>query len=118
MPDVSNNPSSPTALKSFLDVDHLISSLVQVPQKPSVKHAEQAINTTIALRHTLRSLAVVRAAVSNLKGDIARAVSRVLDDPRLVEMESWIDEAINEDVGFQKQPLGLRNQRCYGVKVG
>lgn len=106
------------ALKSFLDMDHLITSLVQVPTKPSIKLAEQAINHTIALRHVLRSLALVRVAVSTCKSEIPSAVGKVLDDPRLGELEVMIDEAINEDVGFQKSALGIRNQRCYAIKVG
>ena len=32
-------------------------------------------------------------------------------------MQNLIDEAINEDITYQSQPLDLRNQRTYAVKV-
>lgn len=33
------------------------------------------------------------------------------------EFEKIIDEYINEEVGIQKTSLGIRNQKCYAVKV-
>lgn len=33
------------------------------------------------------------------------------------EFEKIIDEYINEEVGIQKTRLGIRNQKCYAVKV-
>ena len=32
-------------------------------------------------------------------------------------MQNLIDETINEDITYQSQPLDLRNQRTYAVKV-
>ena len=34
------------------------------------------------------------------------------------DVQNLIDETINEDITYQKQPLDLRNQRTYAVKVG
>ena len=33
-------------------------------------------------------------------------------------IQALIDETINEDIVYQKQPLDLRNQRTFAVKVG
>ncbi|CAG8761797.1 23608_t:CDS:10, partial [Gigaspora rosea] len=41
----------------------------------------------------------------------------LLSDPRLVMFEERINEVINEDITYQKSSLGLRNQRCYAVKM-
>ncbi|KAI9022484.1 muts domain V-domain-containing protein [Hyaloraphidium curvatum] len=108
----------PAALKSFLDLDHLITAIIQVPTKPSIKHAEQSINCVIGLRHALTALEVVRVAISGCRNELAKAVFKVLSDPRLKDIEVQIEQVINEDITFQKSPLGLRNQRCYGVKAG
>ncbi|KAJ3299721.1 MutS protein msh4 [Borealophlyctis nickersoniae] len=107
-----------SALKSFLDVDHLITALIQVPKKPSVKHAEQSINNVITLKHTLKLIPPLRLALSGVRSDLLLAIRKILSDSRLELLESRIDEIINEDVTFQKSAMGLRNQRCYAVKAG
>lgn len=35
----------------------------------------------------------------------------------IAEFEQLIDEYINQEVGVQKTSLGIRNQKCYAVKV-
>ncbi|KAL8867287.1 MAG: hypothetical protein Q9174_005758 [Haloplaca sp. 1 TL-2023] len=37
---------------------------------------------------------------------------------RLVDLQTLIDETINEDITFQSQPLDLRNQRTYAIRSG
>ena len=45
--------------------------------------------------------------------------SRKLCEPiNIIDIETLIDESINEDTAYQSQPLDLRNQRTYAVKVG
>ena len=34
-----------------------------------------------------------------------------------VDVEALVDDTINEDITYQSQPLDLRNQRTYAVKV-
>ena len=36
----------------------------------------------------------------------------------MADVQNLIDEAINEDITYQSQPLDLRNQRTYAVKAG
>ena len=37
---------------------------------------------------------------------------------RITDFQAMIDETINEDITYQSQPLDLRNQRTFAVKVG
>ncbi|CAG8516129.1 2820_t:CDS:10, partial [Racocetra persica] len=104
------------ALKPFQDIDHLITALIQVPQKPSIKHAEQSINNVIMLKHTLKLIEKLREALSGCK-NLLCAIHKFLSDPRLTMLEERINEVINEDITYQKSSLGLRNQRCYAVKT-
>ncbi|RIB07458.1 muts domain V-domain-containing protein [Gigaspora rosea] len=106
------------ALKPFQDIDHLITALIQVPQKPSIKHAEQSINNVIILKHTLKLIEKLKEALSECKNSLLCAIHKLLSDPRLVMFEERINEVINEDITYQKSSLGLRNQRCYAVKAG
>lgn len=158
-------------LKSFKDVDHLISSLIQVPKKPNIKFAEQSINNVITLKYTVKLVEPLRAAVQSCidkvngttagrggarrgnrtnnqqhfeddgetvkgggedDGDTSSsanahaaldsrcsfldAIVTILSDPDIEWIDDRIDQVINEDVTLQKNPLGLRNQRCYAVK--
>ena len=34
-----------------------------------------------------------------------------------MDFQMMIDETINEDITYQSQPLDLRNQRTYAIKV-
>lgn len=35
----------------------------------------------------------------------------------MADVQNLIDEAINEDITYQSQPLDLRNQRTYAIKA-
>ncbi|KAL2917178.1 MutS protein msh4 [Polyrhizophydium stewartii] len=106
------------ALSGFLDVDHLISSLVQIHRKHTVRHAEQAVNTVIVLKHILLQIGSVAAAIENAEPVLLRAVHAVLSDQGFQTLLETIDAVINEDVTFQKTAIGLRNQRCFAVRSG
>lgn len=36
---------------------------------------------------------------------------------KVASVQALIDETINPDIGYQKKPLDLRNQRTYAVRV-
>ncbi|KAI8921701.1 muts domain V-domain-containing protein [Entophlyctis helioformis] len=106
------------ALKGVLDIDHLISSLIQFNRKQSVKHAEQAINRIIVLKHILCQIQPIHAALQGSKSALLEAVQLVLGKPTIQTLLDVIDQVINTDVTYQKTAIGLRNQRCYAVRSG
>ncbi|CAI2181501.1 19049_t:CDS:10 [Funneliformis geosporum] len=107
-----------TALRPFQDIDHLITALIQVPKKPSIKYAEQSINNVILLKYTLRSIQLLKESFTGIQNSLLDAICALLTDSRLDAFEERINEVINEDVTYVKSPLALRNQRCYAVKAG
>ncbi|KAG0018532.1 hypothetical protein BGZ80_007059 [Entomortierella chlamydospora] len=107
-----------TSLKAFNDVDHLITSFIQVPTKPSIKHSEQIINNIISLKHTLRSIAVVAEPLRTCQNKLLKTIYRILTDPRLAGFLNLIDNVIEQNVVQEKTAVGLRNQRCFAVKAG
>nr|CAG8543607.1 10899_t:CDS:10 [Entrophospora candida] len=105
------------ALKPFQDIDHLITALIQIPRKPNVKSAEQNINNVILLKHTLTLIKSLKNAMIGIKNSLLDTIYQLLNDPELQILEGKIHQVINEDVTYQKSALGIRNQRCYAVKV-
>nr|AOP03992.1 Msh4 [Rhizophagus irregularis] len=106
------------ALKPFQDIDHLITALIQVPKKPSVKHAEQSINNVIILKHTLKLINLLKESFTGVQNSLLDAIYSLLNDLRLEALEERINDVINEDITYVKSPLALRNQRCYAVRAG
>ena len=43
--------------------------------------------------------------------------SKLCAPEKIASVEALIDETINLDIAYQSQPLDLRNQRTYAVKV-
>ncbi|KAJ3167556.1 MutS protein msh4 [Geranomyces variabilis] len=106
------------ALKNFLDCDALITLLVHNQKNVNVRHAEQAINNVISFKHTLTMIETLRHALTGVENVLLLAIHKTLCQPRLDLIRERIYEVINEDVTFQKNALGLRNQRCYAIKAG
>ncbi|KAF9432214.1 MutS protein msh4 [Entomortierella beljakovae] len=107
-----------TSLKSFNDVDHLITAFIQIPTKPSVKHSEQAINHIINLKHILHSIVATSELLKSYQNKLLTTIYRILTDPRLERFQDSIDSVIEKNVVLEKTAVGLRNQRCFAVKAG
>ncbi|KAG0369469.1 MutS protein msh4 [Gamsiella multidivaricata] len=107
-----------SSLKAIKDVDHLITSFIQVPAKLSVKHSEQSINHIINLKHTLQSIRKVAEAMHSCQNRLLKTVHRLLTDFRLRKLGDLIDSVIEQNMVQEKTPVGLRNQRCFAVKAG
>ncbi|KAG9718799.1 hypothetical protein KCU73_g14982, partial [Aureobasidium melanogenum] len=84
------------ALKTILDADKILTQLIIIPTKPSLQSSEQSVNQSVMLKEIRRN-----CTPSNI-------------DP----IKELIDEFVNEDITYAKQPLELRNQRTYAVKSG
>ncbi|KAJ1568085.1 MutS protein msh4, partial [Nowakowskiella sp. JEL0078] len=92
--------------------------IVQTHKKVSVKTSELSINHIIALKHVVKLIKPLRNALIEMSNELLKALYQVFANERLKYIENSIDEVINDDVSFQKNPVGLRNQRCYAVKSG
>ncbi|PWW75164.1 hypothetical protein C7212DRAFT_297383 [Tuber magnatum] len=106
------------ALKPILDMDRLLTALITMPVKPSLKHSEQAINNIIILKQSLSSIAPVYDSLSPARSWLLVSIRNLCESDRVEPVQNLITSIINEDVAFSKSPLDLRNQRCYAVKSG
>ncbi|KAI9139759.1 DNA mismatch repair protein Msh4 [Paraphysoderma sedebokerense] len=107
-----------SAIKDITDLDVIISNIIQIKQKNSLKNPEQNINNVIYVKHTLELIKVLRVSLNSVRSELLKAVRKILHDPSLDYITTQIDHVINPDITLQKSPLGLRNQRCYAVKSG
>ncbi|OLL23713.1 MutS 4 [Neolecta irregularis DAH-3] len=107
-----------TALKSFPDLDRLLTSLLATTNQPSLKHSEQRINDIIVLKHCLKAIVPVYQALEIASCNLLVAIRDLCSDGRIQDVQNLIDSIINEDTTYSKGALSLRNQRCYAVKSG
>ena len=105
-------------LEQFLDLEHLISSLIQVPQKHAAKYAEQSINRVIQLKHIMKQTQYVAKEIPETDSELLNEIRRAISSVDIDNVLALIDEVIDEHITYQKTPLGLRNQRCYAVRSG
>ncbi|KAF9910598.1 MutS protein msh4 [Linnemannia zychae] len=106
------------SLKALGDIDHLITSFIQVPTKQSVKHSEQCINHIISLKHTLHTISGIAQSLAQCQNRLLVTIHRLLTDPRLKRFSELIDEVIEKNVVLEKTAVGIRHQRCFAVKAG
>ena len=64
-------------LKRFLDVDHVVSLLVQIPRQESVRTAENKITMVISLKHVLELVEPLKTAIAGSKNLLMAAFHTV-----------------------------------------
>lgn len=61
----------------FLDTDHLLSILVQIPKQESMKVADNTIGNVIYLKHTLELVQPLAEALQGCENDLLKAYAKV-----------------------------------------
>lgn len=64
-------------LKRFLDMDHLISLLVQLPKQETVKSAENKITLVICIKHCLELVETLRGTISSSQNPLLSTFYKV-----------------------------------------
>ncbi|KAG9268561.1 hypothetical protein AMEX_G17546 [Astyanax mexicanus] len=105
-----------SAITHFLDVDQLLSSLVQVPKQETVAVAEAKILQVIQLKHTLELIAPLTEVLKNAKTALLKAYHTSLEDGRFKSILDEIKTVINDDTTSLKGSLNMRTQKCYAVR--
>ncbi|KAF2185031.1 hypothetical protein K469DRAFT_577714 [Zopfia rhizophila CBS 207.26] len=112
------------ALKSFLDVDRTLTSvlilphLIIIPTKPTIQTTEQSINNVIMLKQFVNSVNPIYEALTGARSSMLNNIRELCAPENVVPIQDLIDNVINGDTTYAKQPLELRNQRTYAVKSG
>uniref|UniRef100_A0A3P8U5S2 MutS homolog 4 n=1 Tax=Amphiprion percula TaxID=161767 RepID=A0A3P8U5S2_AMPPE len=104
------------AIGHFLDIDQLLSVLVQIPKQETVQVAEAKITHVIQLKHTLDLVPRLRMALKNCNTALLKAYSTALEDNRFDMILEQIKTVINYDTTYLKGSLNMRTQKCYAVR--
>lgn len=106
------------ALKPFLDADKILTQLILIPVQPSLKDTEQAINNVIMLKHFVSLIKPVFEALTGCRSTLLEDTRNLCAPENVDTIQKLIDDVINKDTMYAKQPLDFRNQRTYAVKAG
>ncbi|KAI1190974.1 muts domain V [Nemania serpens] len=106
------------ALKEFADVEKLLTSLVIVPQKPSISTSEFSIDIVLRIKAFVTAVPQLHEALSAAQTDLLKRVYELCRAEMTQPVTDIITTTINEDVTAMKTPLDMRNQRTYAVKSG
>ncbi|KAG5265943.1 hypothetical protein AALO_G00248090 [Alosa alosa] len=104
------------AISHFLDIDQLLSVLIQIPKQETVQVAEAKITHVIQLKHTLELVPPLRAVLKNCKTALLTAYSAMLEDNRFELILEQVKTVINDDVNYMNGSLNMRTQKCYAVR--
>ncbi|XP_029474559.1 mutS protein homolog 4 [Rhinatrema bivittatum] len=105
-----------SVISRFLDTEHLLSNLVQIPKQDTDKAADSKITNLISLKHTLELVDPLKAALRNCKTPLLKAYYTSLEDNRFGVILEKIKTVINDDTRYTKGCLNMRTQKCYAVK--
>jgi DNA mismatch repair protein MSH4 len=106
------------ALKHFLDVDRILTQLILIPTQPSLKETEQSVNNVIMLKQTVMLIRPVFEALTGARSTMLQEIRNLCSAENVDPVQNLINEALNEDTTYARQPLDLRNQRTYAVHSG
>ncbi|KAL7330113.1 MutS protein msh4 [Mucor circinelloides] len=122
-----------SSLKQFVDIDSIISFIAKIPLKNpqqnsifAVQYSEQKINHVVHLKQVIKSIKAItknlpQHGVSSSRQQpckLLRTIHNILSNQLFDELETAINNVINQDIGIEKSSLGIRNQKCYAVKSG
>ncbi|UJO15955.1 MutS 4 [Fulvia fulva] len=105
-------------LKPFLDLDKILTQLILVPIQESLPDVQQSINNVIMLKHAVLLVKPVWEALTGARSPMLLTIQTNCASENTVTVQELINNTINEDTTYAKQPLDFRNQRTYAVKSG
>jgi DNA mismatch repair protein MSH4 len=106
------------ALKPFLDADKILTQLILIPVQPSLKDTEQATNNVIMLKQFVSLIKPVFEALTGARSSMLEGIRNLCASENIDIIQELIDNVLNKDTAYAKQPLDLRNQRTYAVRAG
>lgn len=106
------------ALKTFLDVDRILTQLILIKTQPSLKDSEQAVNSVIMLKQSVMLVQPVFEALTGARSVMLQEIRNLCSPDNIDPVQALISEALNDDTTYASQPLDLRNQRTYAVRSG
>ncbi|KAF6823373.1 DNA mismatch repair protein msh4 [Colletotrichum plurivorum] len=107
-----------SALRSFPDVETLLTKLVIIPNNPSISESEKAMNNILTVKSFLDSVPDLQQALAPASSPLLIKIRNLFQPTMYETVRNLIYETLNEDVVRSKNPLDQRNQRMFAVKSG
>uniref|UniRef100_H2YI01 DNA mismatch repair proteins mutS family domain-containing protein n=1 Tax=Ciona savignyi TaxID=51511 RepID=H2YI01_CIOSA len=101
-----------------IDIDHLLSSLVQIPKQETDKTREHHMTTAILLKHVTELVPALCETLSEGKCELFQAYKTSLQDARYGCINDMISRTMHVDARYTKGHLSMKTQRCFAVKQG
>ncbi|KAI1382005.1 DNA mismatch repair protein-like protein MutS [Hypoxylon crocopeplum] len=106
------------ALKGFVDVEKLLTTLVIVPSQSSIHASAQAIDNILSIKAFIAAVPSLYEALGTARTDLLTRIREICRPELTQPVAELIAVTINDDVTAMKSPLDMRNQRTYAVKSG
>ncbi|XP_073783842.1 mutS protein homolog 4 isoform X2 [Danio rerio] len=104
------------AIAHFLDIDELLSALVQIPKQETIAVAEAKITQVIQLKHIVELVPSLKVMLQHSTTHLLTAYCKSLEDCRFNSILDHIKSLINDDTSYMKGSLTMRTQKCYAVR--
>ena len=85
------------ALKSFLDIDKVLTQLILIPVQPSLKDTEQAINNVIMLKQFVKLIQPLFESLAGARSFMLQDIRNLCITENIEPIQNLIDNVINED---------------------
>ncbi|XP_063933913.1 mutS protein homolog 4-like [Zophobas morio] len=105
-------------LEKFVDLDRLLSSLIQVPRVEDLNVAESLITNILALKHVLELVRPLRESLEPATSSLLHAYWESLDDYRFQDIKNLIGEVVNDDSQYTQGFVNMRAQKCFAIRKG
>ncbi|XP_067119866.1 mutS protein homolog 4-like [Centruroides vittatus] len=103
-------------LGHFLDVEYILSLIIQIPKQENIQAAEQRLTTVIYLKHVLELVNPLKTALSKSVNQVFVNFSKTLCEPSFENLLKKIQSVIHDDIRYQKGTLNTLTQKCFAVK--
>ncbi|OQV08984.1 Mut domain-containing protein isoform 2 [Cladophialophora immunda] len=106
------------ALKSFIDADRVLATLVVVSTRQDFHFMEQSINNVLMLKTLVDGVKPVWQALAGANSAELQAIRQLCEPGNYMQVENLLSRCLSVDVRYSSKPLDLRNQRVYGIQAG
>jgi DNA mismatch repair protein MSH4 len=82
-----------------------------------MQQSQQSINNVLKLKSFAQAVPILYRALAGAQSKLLVEIRSICHPANISQTLQIIRDVINDDVTYEKAPLGLRNQKTYAVKV-
>jgi len=102
----------------WVDIEQLLSSLVQISFEENVKSAERKIENVIHLKHVITLIEPLIQTLSQVENNIFDDLIAVLKDNRFELIKNEINAIILDSCKYTKGTINMKLEKCHAIKPG